>query len=255
MPILGLFPTETESNYRARVNALAGGAESPATQEMRRAGELAKKQAFAGAYASRGNQALARRQAGQTAAQISTETGASIGMQRQRDIDAARSEQQRLEQERVQGINNLVGFGVRGAGMLLGGPAGGAAAGTATKAVTGGIQQALQPSQGQSPRPTTDQTMQGVSNALTSAGMGSPVSDEDVMSLAGPQQPAQSMRSDLQQYLQPQYMDESSIWQPVSDEDVMSLAGPQQPTPPLRRDLRRYVNPQFMRGVRNYVRR
>lgn len=251
MPILGLFPTEAESSYNARVNSLAGGAESPAVKELRRGGELAKKQAFANAYAARGNQALSRRQANQTASQIATETSSNIGMQRQADIDAARAEQQRLEQQRIQGINNAIGMIPRGAAMLLGGPAAGGVAKTATSALTGGIQQALQPSQATAPRAITQASTQAAYNPLTGAGMGSPVSNEDIMSLAGPRQPAAPMRQDLQQYMDPNVIMESA---PRLSTDVSGLAQGvrEQLTPEY---LLQGLDPRLLRGIRQTARR
>jgi hypothetical protein len=207
-------------------------------KELRRGGELAKKQAFANAYAARGNQALSRRQANQTASQIATETSSNIGMQRQADIDAARAEQQRLEQQRIQGINNAIGMIPRGAAMLLGGPAAGGVAKAATSALTGGIQQALQPSQ--KPIPTSYASQQP--QAAPTGGLGSGMTQEDIQSLVGPRQPAAPMRQ--------QYMDPNAILESGSrlNTDLSGLTqGLQQELSP--ENLLQGLDPRLLRGI------
>jgi hypothetical protein len=131
--------------------------------------------------------------------------------------------------------------------MLLGGPAAGGVAKTATSALTGNIQQALQPSQATAPRATTQASTQASYNPLTGAGMGPPVSNEDIMSLAGPRQPAAPMRQDLQQYLDPNVILESGS-RLSNDVSGLQNIGSQLTNEYLLQGLP--VNPQFMRGVR-----
>lgn len=198
MPILGLFPTGRESDYQGYVDERAGGAETAATRELRQSGELARRQAFASAYASRGNQALARRQANQEATQATLSSGAQVANQKLRDIEAAKMEQQRLEQQRVAGINNAIGFAAQGAGMLLGGPALGAGA----KAVktAGSLAGSL--------APMTQNTQQAAPQPARSAfsmdslpGMSAQDARQQLVG-NGPPAPVQP-RADLQQYMMP----------------------------------------------------
>lgn len=246
MPILGLFPTSQEQRYARDVGGIASGQRSSlAVQDIQRNAETARKEAFAQAYQSRGNPALARRQAMDVSRDVTMQSGQQMARQRAADVEAAKAEQQRLEQQRVAGINNLIGFGVRGAGMLAASPAA-----TVAQPIVGGIQQALQPQKSPPPKPTMQQPAQAAYNPLTGAGMGPPVSNEDIMSLAGPRQPAAPMRQDLQQYLDPNVVLESGS---RLGTDLSSLSGLQEQLTP--EYLTRGLDPRFMRGVRNYARR
>lgn len=253
MPIFGLFPTSQEQQYARQVGNIATGRDSSvAYKDIQRNADLARKEAFTQAMQSRGNQALARRQSMDVGRDVTMQAGQQLARQREVDVNAARAEQQRLEQQRIAGINNAIGFAAQGAGMLVGSPAAGGAAQAATSAITGGVQQALQQPQ----KPASMFSQPQAPQAAPTGGLGSGMTQEEIQSLVGPQQPAAPMREDSQQYLLPEQMDESSLWrQPVSDADIMSLASPLRPPGPLRRDLRPYINPQFLRGVRNYARR
>lgn len=244
MPILGLFPSNREDRYAREVSDLASGRRSSiAVNELRSNADLARKQAFSQAMQSRGNPALAQRQAMDVGRDITMQSGQQIAQQRQADFNAARAEQQRLEQQRLQGINNLVGFGVRGAQMLAGGPAVKAAAGAAVDAAKG----TLGGSQPFAPKPPIAQNPAMAASPAQGAGMGPLVSNEDIMSLAGPRQPAAPMRQDLQQYLDPNVILESGS-RLSNDVSGLQNIGSQLTNEYLLQGLP--VNPQFMRGVR-----
>ena len=244
MPILGLFPTGRENDYQSYVDQRARGAETAATRELRQAGELARRQAFSSAYAARGNQALARRQANQEATQATLSSGAQIGNQKLRDIEAAKMEQQRLEQQRTAGINNAIGYAAQGAGLLFGGPAGGS---VAKKALNG----FLGNDQPNAAKPEAVQKPAAVTSPPQSAAMGPPVSDADIMSLAGPRQAPQPMRQDLQQYMDPNVALESGS---RLNTDVSGLAQRvgDQLTPEY---LLQGLDPRLLRGIRQSARR
>ena len=239
MPILGLFPSNREDKYAREVSNIASGQRSSAAvDELRSNADLARKQAFSQAYQSRGNPALAQRQAMDVGRDITMQSGQQIAQQRQSDILSAKAEQQRLEQQRLQGINNLIGFGVRGAQMLAGGPAVDAARG------------ALGGSQPFTPKPPVVQKPAMAASPLQAAptgGLGSGMTQEDIQSLAGPRQPAAPMRQDLQQYLDPNVIMESGS-RLGTDLSGLQNIGSQLTPEYLLQGLP--VNPQFMRGVR-----
>lgn len=247
MPILGLFPSNREDKYAREVSNIASGQRSSAAvDELRSNADLARKQAFSQAYQSRGNPALAQRQAMDVGRDITMQSGQQIAQQRQSDILSAKAEQQRLEQQRLQGINNLIGYGVQGAGMLLGGPAVGAAAGTAVDAARG----ALGGSQPFTPKPPIGQKPAMAASPLQAAptgGLGSGMTQEDIQSLVGPRQPAAPMRQDLQQYLDPNVIMESGS-RLSNDVSGLQSIGSQLTPEYLLQGLP--VNPQFLRGVR-----
>ena len=251
MPILGLFPSNREDKYAREVGGIASGQRSSAAvNELRSNADLARKQAFSQAYQSRGNPALAQRQAMDVGRDITMQSGQQIAQQRQSDVLSAKAEQQRLEQQRLQGINNLVGFGVQGAGMLLGGPAVGAAAGAAADAATG----ALGGSQPFTPKPPVVQKPAMAASppqAAPTGGLGSGMTQEDIQSRAGPRQAPQPMRQDLQQSMDPNVVLESGS---RLNTDVSGLAQRvgDQLTPEY---LLQGLDPRLLRGIRQSARR
>ena len=248
MPILGLFPSSREDKYAREVGGIASGQRSSAAvNELRSNADLARKQAFAQAYQSRGNPALAQRQAMDVGRDVTMQSGQQIAQQRQSDITSAKAEQQRLEQQRLQGINNLIGYGVQGAGMLLGGPAVGAAASAAVDAAKG----TLGGSQPFTPKPPVVQKPAMAASPLQGAGMGQPVSNEDIMSLAGPRQAPQPMRQDLQQYMDPNVVLESGSRLNTDISGLAQRVGDQL-TPEY---LLQGLDPRLLRGVRQAARR
>jgi hypothetical protein len=127
--------------------------------------------------------------------------------------------------------------------MLAGGPAVKAAAGAAVDAAKG----TLGGSQPFAPKPPIAQNPAMAASPAQGAGMGPLVSNEDIMSLAGPRQPAAPMRQDLQQYLDPNVILESGS-RLSNDVSGLQNIGSQLTNEYLLQGLP--VNPQFMRGVR-----
>lgn len=126
MPILGLFNTRQEDKYGNQVRDLASGKQtSQAVQGIAQDAGRARKQAFAQAFQSRGNPALARRQAMDAGVQIQANAGQQTANQRAADQTNYQQEANRLEAQKTAGINNAVGFGMQAASTLIGGPAAG----------------------------------------------------------------------------------------------------------------------------------
>ena len=144
MPILGLFNTGQEDRYARQVGGIASGQQtSAAVKDLQSNANQMRKQAFSQAYQSRGNPALAQRQAAQVAGENSLQAGAQIASQRARDVQGAQQEQTRLAAQTTDGINNAIGMGAQAVGTLYGGPMGGAAAKTGSDMLTGAVSGAL----------------------------------------------------------------------------------------------------------------
>lgn len=278
MPILGLFPTSQEDRYARDVNSVASGKRSSlAVQDIQRNADTARKEAFTQAYQSRGNPALARRQAMDVSRDVTMQSGQQLARQRTEDVNAAKAEQQRLEQQRVAGINNAIGFAARSSGLLHASPA--EAASPIQNAVRGlfGLNNAKQPANApyggssrtiQQPvygyaRPSLDETLDKwatddafariTPQTTAPRGIGSNLTQDDRNELLGASatsQPAAPMRQDLQQYLDPNVVLESGS---RLGTDLSSLSGLQEQLTP--EYLTRGLDPRFMREVRRYARR
>ncbi len=195
MPILGLFPSQRESAYEREVGDYATGRRSsPAMQDIRQNADLARREAFTQAYQSRGNQALARRQAMDVGRDVTMQAGQQMARQRTEDVNAARAEQQRLEQQRLQGINNLIGYGAIGASLLPGSPA--APVAQAATSLVNSSNRQPQPTQQAAPQPT-----RSAFSMDSLPGMSAQDARQQLVGNAPPA-PVQP-RADLQQYMMP----------------------------------------------------
>ena len=280
MPILGLFPTSQEERYARDVGGFASGKRSSlAVQDIQQNADTARKEAFTQAYQSRGNPALARRQAMDVSRDVTMQSGQQMARQRAEDVNAAKAEQQRLEQQRVAGINNAIGFAAQSSGLLHASPA--EAASPIQNAVrglfglnktqqpnnapSGGSSQAMQQSGYGLSRPSLDETFNQwatddafariTPQTTAPRGIGAYLTQEDRNELLGPSaasRPAAPMRQDLQQYMDPNVGLESGS-RLSNDVSGLQNVGSQLTPEYLLQGLP--LNPQFLRGVRRNARR